>query len=487
MTSQLLKITLKGGGNMHLRKGIVAEINLEKGAAIVFTTDGDIVEVQINGQTYNIGDQIFFYEQPNKAKPYIRSRIFRYVSGLAAALLLFFANPFSISDLAIDFSKKLFDKKDAYAATLFVESKKSNLKVGVDREQNVVSVFALNQPTKKVLEDMGSSNERGNENINEFLNTYFQEAKRSNELSSDEPVVISVDPTPSLGEKKSDLVKEIQTVSKKHHIQVVAVTVPDEVVKKATALGITPGKLVVALVATIKTGADIPLDKLEKVTVTDLVNTVPDVTQTLSTCTEEQLVQLAKQTLFVVSTPVKEVKPQTSTTTNTKTSNSEIKSTVLTTTNTQNIAIDTKSNDQSSKGTIADSTNSTQSKPVDSNQSMSEESAVAEKTEEQQPETTSQPVDDNKQQPTDNNEQSQKTQATQDNQDQGQTQDNSTQEDQTQADTQDNQAQDTQDNNQTQDNQVQSDQTQQAQNNQTSDQQLSTTVILFNWINKIIG
>lgn len=525
MTSQLSRVILKGGANMQIRKGVVADINKKKGSVIVFTMDGDIVEVQTNEQTYKVGDQIFFYEQPKETKHWIRSRTFRYVSGLAAALLLFFASPLSLSDLGLDLGNKLFDK-NAYAATLFVESKKSNLKVGLDKKQEITSVKPLSIPSQKVLKEM---NWNSDEDINEFLDTYFEEAKKSDYLNSDEPVVISVESTPALGSKKDDLLKEIKTISKKHHVKVVTVAVPDVIVKKAEDFGVTPGKLVVALVTTVKTGTDIPVDKLKKVTIADLVNTVPDAVQALSTYTEEQLAQLAKQTLYVISVP----KPQTPVTTTTKTSNNETKSTITTTTNTENVAIDTNNDVQSP---AVDSTDSIQSQPVDLNQSTPTESVVdsssspsVEQSVAQPQETTvndnkQQPVDKNNQQPVDNNEQSQETQATQDNQDQGQTQDSLTQEDQTQQNdqsqqddqTQEEQTQDIQDN-QIQDDQAQDEQIQQTQDNQnqdnqspdqvqndqertnqmesdqrqsdnqTSDQQSPMTAMLFKWVNKIIG
>lgn len=47
-----------------LRKGVVADILEDKGAVIVLTPDGDILEVKTPKKTYEIGEQILFYEIP---------------------------------------------------------------------------------------------------------------------------------------------------------------------------------------------------------------------------------------------------------------------------------------------------------------------------------------------------------------------------------------------------------------------------------------
>lgn len=430
-------------------KGIVVDIQDRKGAVIVLTPDGDIVEVLTNGQKFRIGDEILFYEkviEPKKGVRWNYGRTLRYASGFAAALVLFFANPFSISDLGL--GKKLFDQKDAYAATMFIESKKSNLKVKVNKDQEVMSAEALNKPTKTVLKGVGS----GDENIDEFLDAYFEEAKESGYLNPNEPIIISVDPAPALGPEKTDLLKKIETVSRENNVTAVAVPVPDTVIKKAVALGVTPGKLVISLVAKA-TGQVIPLDTLKTATVTELINTVPNVVEVLPTFTETQLAQLAQNATDIISTPEKEDSAtKTATAVNQPASNKTETSPTSSTTNPQ---------------PSADSSEPVKSDPAESAGGASSSA---------QPQEQTQPQEESAQ-PTENEQQPDPQQKTPENQTQeSQPQENQTQEDQTQEDqAPENQIQDQPQAGQTQQedqsNKDQGQQNDQGQDSQTQDKQ----------------
>jgi hypothetical protein len=422
-------------------RGIVVDIQEEKGTVIVLTPEGDVREVITNGQQFQLGDTVLFYEkviEPQKENQWSR-RVLRYASATAAAVLLFFASPLQISDLhhlgnLVDPKNvslgDLIKKNVAYAdSDVYIESK-SPVKVSV-KGQKVVSASALNQPAEILLKDMSWDS---NDSIDGFMQSYFEEAEESGYLNPGEPVVISVD-TPAPGSEKDALLKKIETVSKKHHVKVVAVAVPDEVVKKAKELGVTPGKLVISLVAKA-TGQAIPIDKLKTVTVAELINTVPNVVEALPRFTESKLAELVRN-ISVVSAPTDSQSTETANAESPK--SSEPEKPAASDTATQNVASDPQPSD-------ADVT-----KSPDSTESVKYEPAESEQPQEQ-PET--QPQEEsasavNEQQPEPQT------------QEEGQTQDNQEQEAQPQDEQaqQDDQAQESQ----PQENQVQTDPTQEEQ------------------------
>jgi hypothetical protein len=305
---------------MKVYRGVVVSVQDE--SYIVITPEGELIKVKKDGQTFEVGEEILFYERikPREGKHWLHSRTLQYTACMAAGLLIFFSSPFSISDLG-----GLISGKKAYAASFYIESK-SNVKIGINNDHKVISVEPLNDPAKTVLKRMDWSGEQ----VGEFVKKYFSAARQTGYLGPCDKAIISVDPVNDL--EKDNTIGVLQKhvrqnpFLKENDIQVFTVTVPDVVVEKAEKLGVTPGKFSIYLAAT-SAGKKIPADVLKVAPVTDLVDAAPIVAKVLPHYSEKQLAQLVQQN---VSTPKIGVeitvhKTGTSTTSNTTTLNATSK------------------------------------------------------------------------------------------------------------------------------------------------------------------
>jgi hypothetical protein len=301
---------------MKVYRGVVVSVQDEN--YIVITPEGELIKVKKDGQTFEVGEEILFYERikPREGKHWMHSRTLQYTACMAAGLVIFFSSPFHISDMG-----GLIGGKKAYAASIYIESK-SNVKVGINKDHKVISVEPLNDSAKTVLKKMDWSGEQ----VGEFVKKYFSAARQTGYLGPCDKAIISVDPVNDSEKDNTTgvLQKHVRQTPflKDNDIQVFTVTVPDVVVEKAEELGVTPGKFSIYLAAT-SAGKKIPVDVLKVAPVTDLVDDAPIVAKVLPNYSEKQLAQLVQQN---VSTPKIGVeipvhKTGTSTTSNTTTQN----------------------------------------------------------------------------------------------------------------------------------------------------------------------
>jgi hypothetical protein len=281
---------------MELHRGIVVEIQ-DNDSVIVLTPGGDILEVKTNGKKHEIGDQILFYERvkTQEEKHWVRRSI-RYVAGLAAALLFIFCNPLPLFDSSGG-KEKAYAK--SRAANVYIESK-SAVKVGVNKHNEVVSVEPLNKPAKRLLKELHWEGEQ----VGEFVENYFVAANKVGYLGPEDKAIISVDPVSKVEKENcTEIIEKELSQShfiKENDIEVVTVTVPDVVIKKANDLRITPGKLIISLIAKA-TGKEIPVDVLKVAAITELVDTDPILEKALPRFTERQLEKLSQKAF--ASTP----------------------------------------------------------------------------------------------------------------------------------------------------------------------------------------
>jgi hypothetical protein len=305
---------------MKVYRGVVVSVQDEN--YIVITPEGELIKVKKDGQTFEVGEEILFYERikPREGKHWVHSRTLQYTACLAAGLLLFFSSPLSISDLG----GWIGDKK-AYAASIYIESK-SNVKVGINHDHKVISVEPLNDPAKRVLKGMDWNGKQ----VGEFMEKYLSAAKQTGYLGPRDKAIISVDPA-----NDSDKVHTIGIIQKhvsqnpfvkENGIQVFTVTVPDVVVEKANELGVTPGKFSIYLAAT-SAGKKIPVDVLKVATVTDLVDAAPNVAKVLPHYSEKQVAHLVQQNVSKIKeeVPITVHKTGTSMISNTNTQNATSK------------------------------------------------------------------------------------------------------------------------------------------------------------------
>lgn len=351
-------------------KGIVVDILKDEDKVIVLMSDGNLHKVKPH-RPYEIGEEITFKERIVTKRATNWGRVFKYASAfVAASLLLFIHNPI-MSGLG-----NTFKTDTALATILYVESK-SDIKVDVNKNQEVIKVTPLNKSAKRVINGLNWNGEE----VNEFIDTYFEEMKAEGYLGAEDKAIISVVPVDE-SESKNAL-KEIKeainenTFIKSNQIGVIAVAIPNKIVEKAESLGITPGKYSIALAASLIDEKNVPpVNVLKMVTVTELIEANPTVTQVLSNYSEDELVKLAEQqdnANFATATPTSSDTNESVTTTEdspslsneakteadskTKTQNSSSTTTKTTTnTTTQNNSSSTNTNTSNKTNSSSNST-----------------------------------------------------------------------------------------------------------------------------------
>jgi hypothetical protein len=275
---------------MKDHRGLVVDI-IDNNLVLVLKPCGDIEKVQTNGRTYEIGEEILFYEIVKTEKVVDWPKIVRYVSGVAVALLVFFAS-------SLAFGKNgIMDSRDAYAASvsLYIESK-PDIKVDINKDREVVDVHPLNKPGKRVLAKMGRGDRDAD--VSEFVEDYFEAAKETGYLEPQDKAIISV--VPKIEEENNDTLKEIEEavndslVVKENGLQVLTVAIPEVVVAKAEKLGLTPGKFAILLTAAVSGERVPPIQELKAATVTEIIKKLPTVRVELPKYTKQQLKQLVK-------------------------------------------------------------------------------------------------------------------------------------------------------------------------------------------------
>lgn len=289
-------------------------VDIQTSSVLVMTPDFDFIEVDTNGQMYEVGEEIVFYEdaetvsatesavherghntgQRASRKKLLYSRWIRYLSGLATVLLLFFVGLPTVGSLH-DGIKKSAGINRAYAASLYVESE-SNVQIDVDSHQRVLRALPIDKQAQDILKDIKVSNAP----LDQFLLTYFKTAEQRGYLKPKDKTIISVTPNPKKKQAKEKIKETLENIAnsvvlKIRGVKVLTVTVPPIVVEKAKRVGATPGRYLIYLVS-LEEGEHVPLETLKNAPVNELVHIAPNSTiAAILNDDEDQLAQLAKE------------------------------------------------------------------------------------------------------------------------------------------------------------------------------------------------
>lgn len=276
-------------------KGIVVDKLKDENKVIVLMRNGELRKVRPH-RPYEIGEEILFKEEVVLKRVTNWNRIFSTASAIAVACSLFFMDIPFISDSG----NQSIGVKDVYASSIYIESN-ADVKIDVNKDHKVIKVTPLNKSAKDVLDDLHWTGEQ----IDEFINDYFNEMKDEGYLDTHDKAVISV-----LSGDKSEVnntLKEVKKALHKNHflkmdrIKVLTVTLPKKVIEKAENLKLTPAKLSIACIVKSMEKNVPPIPVLKKVTVTDLINKNPIVADVLPKYSEEELAKLVEQVDLLAS------------------------------------------------------------------------------------------------------------------------------------------------------------------------------------------
>lgn len=259
-----------------MRRGIILEV--QKKHWIVMTPDGSFEKVLNRNPYAKVGEEV---ELPiaEVVKPFLaRKKWIIPASGAVAAL---FATFFLFTS---------FFTGRTYAADMYVYvDVNAGIKVGIDKEQNVVSVDSIDQKDPKAQElaiSLNNKLQKDKQSIKGFTKQMIQEAKQAGLIDVKDKVVLSLF---AKNENQSQLAKikeEFTAETKSLQVDLTAVTLPAIVENQVKTSGLTPGKYVVWVLAK-NAGQEIPLDELKNNSISEVAQKNKSVEELLANLPEE--------------------------------------------------------------------------------------------------------------------------------------------------------------------------------------------------------
>lgn len=291
-----------------MRRGIILEIQNEHW--IVMTPDGSFEKV-VNVNPYaKVGEEV---ELPiaEVVKPFTaRKKWIVPVSGAVAAL---FATFFLISSF--------FTAKSYAAETYVYIDVNAGIKIGINKQQDVVSIVAIDQSdsnAQKLANRLNTKLQKDKQSIKGFTKQMIREAKQAGLIDSKDKVVISLFAKDENQLQLAKIKNEFTAETKSLQVDLAAVTLPATVEDEVKTSGLTPGKYVVWVLAK-NAGQEIPLDELKNHSISEVAEknkTIEDILASLPEQTEIKEVepvvpeQKVSQPTEQPSTPTDQSVPQ---------------------------------------------------------------------------------------------------------------------------------------------------------------------------------
>ncbi|WP_099364526.1 anti-sigma factor domain-containing protein [Fredinandcohnia onubensis] len=219
-----------------MKKGIVMDVNDDY--VTMLTPDGEFVKAKHTKTSYEIGEEITCFpideRVRNVSKPrFFQVRKWRYAvaSSLVAILFLSLFIPFS--------------SRDEVYAYMSIDINPS-FEVGLDENLQVISIEALNDEAKKLLESIPDWK---NSTLDSITEKIIENSKDSGYLKGGKQVLITTVVTDShntdVDRELEQGIEEIKEEYKKEQIAVTSITSTVETRKAAQEKGISTGKLLI--------------------------------------------------------------------------------------------------------------------------------------------------------------------------------------------------------------------------------------------------
>lgn len=259
-----------------MRRGIILEI--QKKHWIVMTPDGSFEKVLNINPYAEVGEEV---ELPiaEVVKPFpMRKKWIIPASGAVAAL---FATFVLISSF--------FTGKTYAAETYVYVDVNAGIKVGLNKQQDVVSIIAVDQSdlnAQKLVTSLNNKLQKDKQSIKGFTKQMIEEAKQEGLIDSKDKVVISLFVKDENQSQLEKIKKEFTAETKSLDVALAAITLPATIENQVKTIGLTPGKYAVWVLAK-NAGQEIPLEELKNNSISEVAQKNKSVKEILANLPEQ--------------------------------------------------------------------------------------------------------------------------------------------------------------------------------------------------------
>ncbi|SFX81932.1 Anti-sigma factor N-terminus [Thermoactinomyces sp. DSM 45891] len=244
-----------------MRRGIILEIKEKHW--IVMSADGSFEKVNNIDPLAKVGEEVelshIVEEKPSLLKKKWLAPIGGVATAVACAVMFFFSSFFSEETHATE--------------TYFYVDINAGMKIGVNEENDVVSITAMDQNDTKaqnLATKLNQKLKKDKPSISRFTKQMIHEAEREGLVNANDTVILSLfdDDKHRLEQKK--IQKEFIDQTNFHHVTLAAITLPAEAKGHVKSKNLTPSKYAVWALAK-KEGQPIPMKELKSKPISEVV------------------------------------------------------------------------------------------------------------------------------------------------------------------------------------------------------------------------
>lgn len=250
-----------------MRKGVIMEVRPRHW--IVMTPDGEFVRVPRTNMELTVGEEVEFPLVVNRSSAWKRKPWIAAISaGVAAMIGMFYVLP------------QFSPSKEAHAEGYIYLDVNPSIAIGMDKNKHITEVKPLNKSALKVLGGKSYKNEQ----VDEFVEHFLDEAKQQGFLHPKDQIVLS-----GYNDEETSVrtLQEIETMideeSKEEKLELLVhtLTMPKSVKKKADETGLSPAKYAVWMIAN-KEGKNLDVKEMEEIPITQLAEDIKPVSDILN-------------------------------------------------------------------------------------------------------------------------------------------------------------------------------------------------------------
>ncbi|SDZ36639.1 anti-sigma factor domain-containing protein [Thermoactinomyces sp. DSM 45892] len=244
-----------------MRRGIILEVKEKHW--IVMSADGSFEKVNNIDPLAKVGEEVELPRIVEREPSLLKKKWLAPIGGVATA----------VACAAIFFFSSLFPEETHASETYFYVDINAGMKVGINEENDVVSIVAMDRndiQAQNLATKLNQKLKNDKQSISRFTKQMIYEAEREGLINANDTVILSLFDDDKHRSEQKKIQKEFIDQTNFHHVTLAAITLPAEAKGHVKSKNLTPSKYAVWALAK-KEGQPIPMRELRNKPISEVV------------------------------------------------------------------------------------------------------------------------------------------------------------------------------------------------------------------------
>ncbi|MDQ0418707.1 hypothetical protein J2Z48_002910 [Croceifilum oryzae] len=244
-----------------MRRGIILEIKEKHW--IVMSADGSFEKVNNIDPLAKVGEEVELPLVIERKPSLLKKKWLAPIGGVATAAAC----------AAMFLFSSLFSEETHAAETYFYVDINAGMKIGMNDENDVVSITAMDQSDEKaqnLATKLNKTLKQDKQSISGFTKQMIREAENEGLIDANDTIILSLFDDDEHRSEQKKIQKEFIAQTDFHHVTLAAITLPAEAKRQVKSKNLTPSKYAVWALAK-KEGQPIPIKELKSKPISEVV------------------------------------------------------------------------------------------------------------------------------------------------------------------------------------------------------------------------